>query len=215
MDAGIPMKHKIALVVIVAMLTMGTSAVLGLGAGSQTTTGGSIAQTETTTATVGGATQNETANVTFSNQTSNDTAVVVQQVVVPKGGFVAVHTVNESVVGENVTSLQTVNNSTIGEELGNSTFLEPGTHENVTVRLNQSLNDSQVLIVDVHQDSNGNQQLDETDALYIVDGELVADSAFVTLEEGANKTVAAGTETTTEAGANGIASETQTTTEGA
>lgn len=214
------------------MLAMGTSAALVLGAGPQATADAEIAQ-ETTTTTTEAATQNETANVTFTNQTSNGTAVVVQRVVLPEGGFVVIHAVENETEGTqteveteteeeiaqnetefegaNETQMEDVGETTTAEAatqqyvtgavLGNSTYLEPGVHENVTVLLDQPIEESQVLIAMPHQDTNDNQQYDfpEADDPYTVDGQPVTDWAFVTLEDGANETTTAtGNETTTE-----------------
>jgi len=177
------MTRQAILLAVVAMIAIGTSTTLVFGAPATTN---DVTMTLGPTAEVADVTQNETetANITFENQTSNGTAIVVAEVVVPEGGFVAVHAANESVADADATSLDTVNNSTLGADLGNSTYLEAGTHENVTVELEETLTGSQLVIVDAHQDSNDNQQFDEqADALYVVDDEIVADSAFVTVEQ--------------------------------
>ena len=218
------MTRKILLLAVVAMLAMGTSAALALGSTSTATTDATVAQ-ETTTAAGGQTTAAEgqttaapSANVTFANQTSNGTAVTVERVVVPEGGFVVIHAgqnVSDEVVAENETEFEgvTQTQTTVAEVnqtqgyapgavLGNSTYLEPGVHEDVTVRLDQPLqNQSQILIAMPHRDTNANQQYDfpEADAPYTEDGQPVTDWASVTLEETANRTTtAAGTETTTE-----------------
>lgn len=90
----------------------------------------------------------QTASLTFEDQTSNGSAVTVQSVTVPEGGFVVIHD-NGVVEGEVVESI-----------LGQSDYLEPGTSENVTVELNQTLNQSQRLVAVVYRDSNDNQTFD-------------------------------------------------------
>lgn len=211
------MTRKITLVAVVVMLAMGTSAALALGAGPHATNDAAVEQ-ETTTTPVGETTTvtADTANVTFQNQTSNGTAVVIERVVVPEGGFVAIHeaqnatgtttvgteTETETELGTETTTVaagEAQQQYTAGEVLGNSTYLEPGVNENVTIQLNETLEESQVLVAMVHQDTNDNQQYDfpEADDPYTEDGQPVTDWAFVTVEEGANQTTTPGAETTT------------------
>ncbi|WP_425607531.1 DUF7282 domain-containing protein [Natrinema zhouii] len=143
-------------------------------------------------------TENETATVTFENQTSNGTAVAVNNTTLPEGGFAVVHAAapadENATDGENATENETVTNMSEeyepGEVLGNSTYLDSGEHENVTVELNESLEESQVLIAMAHQDTNDNQtyEFPEADDPYITDGEPVIDDALITLEEEQNET---------------------------
>lgn len=144
----------------------------------------------------------QSATVTFNNQTSNGTAVMVNSATLPEGGFVAIHAVNESVSdgdlfgGDNVTAIDAVNNTTIGNRLGNSSFLESGSHENVTVTLeqslidqllNQSAIDDGVFIAVAYRDGNANQQFDpENDTRYIQDGDPVGDWAYVNVTKDGN-----------------------------
>lgn len=86
-------------------------------------------------------TAQSSATVTFSDQPSNGSAVVVNATNVSEGGFVAIFAQN-------------------GTLLGNSSYLESGDHENVTVSLNTSIGRSQVLVAVPHQDTNDNQQFD-------------------------------------------------------
>ncbi|WP_226479204.1 DUF7282 domain-containing protein [Natrinema amylolyticum] len=155
-------------------------------------------------------TENETATVTFENQTSNGTAVVVNNTTLPEGGFAVIHAavpVDGDNMTDNATDDENGDNATAdenetvtnmseeyeaGEVLGNSTHLESGDHENVTVELNKSLEESQVLIAMAHQDTNDNQTYDfpEADDPYITDGEPVIDDALITLEDEMNETAA-------------------------
>ena len=209
------MARKPILVAVIAMLALGTSAALALDATPRTTDNAVMAQETTTTVPEGTTTAAATANVTFNNQTSNGTAVVVERVVVPEGGFVVIHAAESVEEGgaenetefEGVTQTQTTVaevNATrtyaAGEVLGNSTYLEPGVHENVTVTLDQSLEESQVLIAMPHRDTNDNQQYDfpEADAPYTEDDQPVTDWANVTVGGAGNQTTTeVGTETTT------------------
>lgn len=150
---------------------------------------------------------------------------MIDRVVVPEGGFVGVYvttnateettTVNggtTTAAGETTTAAATATvtetivpggvatQEYVADELaGNSTYLEPGVHQNVTVQLNRTLNESQVLVAMPHRDTNGNQQYDfpAADEPYGQPAPL-SDWAFVTLEGDANQTTTAtGTVTTT------------------
>ncbi len=198
------------------MLAMGTSAALALGASPQATT--DVAAEQETTTAMQTTTVAEPANVTFENQTSNGTVVVVEEVVVPEGGFVVIHeaegaaqttteigteTEVETEMGTETTVAAGAETQryTAGAVLGNSTYLEPGVHENVTVELDEPLEESQVLIAMPHQDTNDNQQYEfpEADDPYTMDGQAVTDWANVTVEEDAGETTTVeGDETTTE-----------------
>ncbi|UPV74117.1 hypothetical protein M0R89_16450 [Halorussus limi] len=213
------------------MLAMGTSAALALGAGPQATADAPAAQETTTTAeeTTVAAQQTtmaaEQANVTFTNQTSNGTAVMVERLVVPEGGFVVIHEAESAAAGAEGTATKTtaalattmVGTTTAAEQMdqqytagaviGNSTYLEPGVHQNVTVQLDEQIQGDQVLIAMLHQDTNDNQQYDfpGADDPYTVDGQPVTDWANVSVQAGAT-TTAAGVQTTT-------AEQVETTTE--
>ena len=161
--------------------------------GNETTT---AAGEETTTTLV----DTNTVSITFQNQTSNGTTVFVDQAVLPEGGFVVVYR------AQNVTGnfTQTATQEMLGQRIGNSTFLEPGVQENVTIRLDQPINESQVLIASLHRDTNNNRQFDP--ALE----HAAIGQPDTTPAEGAQQTTtpaAEGTETTTPA-----AEGTQTTT---
>ncbi|WP_128478450.1 DUF7282 domain-containing protein [Halorussus pelagicus] len=212
------MTRKITLVAVVAMLAMGTSAALTFGATPQASSD-VVAEQETTTAVETTMMQTTTAtgqaSVTLGDQTSNGTAVVVEEVVVPEGGFVVIHeaeslqttqmetemgTETETAVGMETTAMDgQTQQYAAGPVLGNSTYLEPGVHEDVTVRLDEPIEADQVLIAMPHMDTNDNQayEFPETDDPYTVDGQAVIDWANVTVEAGETTTVEDG-ETTTE-----------------
>ncbi|ELY63910.1 hypothetical protein C489_17722 [Natrinema versiforme JCM 10478] len=170
-----------------------------------------FAATDAGTASQDNETENETATVTFENQTSNGTAVAVNNTTLPEGGFAVIHaaapvggdnatdenaTADENATDENATAdeNETVTNMSEeyepGDVLGNSTYLESGDHENVTVELNESLEESQVLIAMAHQDTDDNQTYDfpEADDPYLTDEEPVTDDAMITLEDEQNET---------------------------
>lgn len=131
-------------------------------------------------------------NLAVANESQNESTVTVDRVTMYRGGFIAVH---ESSDGEDV-----------GDIIGTSTYLAPGTHENVEVTLSQSLNmtdgDDVTLIVMPHQDTNSNHAFDfviadgETDGPYVANGSAVTATVNVTSDEAAD--TATTTETTTE-----------------
>ena len=84
---------------------------------------------------------NDSTSVTFGDQTSNGSSVVVNESTLPEGGFLVVYAQDGSI-------------------LGNSTYLESGTYENVTVELTESPNRSQVLIAIPHRDTDDDQQFE-------------------------------------------------------
>lgn len=94
----------------------------------------------------GAATQqdtNSTASVTFEDQNTDGTNVTIANATLPQGGFVVVYDANVSV-------------------LGNSSYLSPGNHTNVTVTLatplNLSANESREMLAVTHQDTDGDQK---------------------------------------------------------
>ncbi|NEU55938.1 hypothetical protein [Halorussus sp. MSC15.2] len=236
-------KRANAVTVVVALFVVGSCGSVVLAATSATgadtvgsaTEGDAVAvqeENETTTATETTAAGGETttdfvnlddADITFDNQTSNGTVVNVTQAVLPEGGFVTVH-LAQNVTG-NFTTI--VDSEKIGQRVGNSTYLEPGLNENVTIRLDRPVTESQTLIAVLHRDTNGNQQFDpalertetvettpaqtadatttpaaeQVDAAYTQDpgDEPIAGTAFVRVEDGgAVGTTTAANETTTE-----------------
>ena len=134
--------------------------------------------------------QGTNATVTVENQTSNGTTVTVDAATLPDGGFVVMH---------NALSLE--EGGPVESVVGSSAYLEPGTHENVTVRLNESgtaanatvtleetLRNGTGLVAMAHRDTDGDRNLTfvesngTTDGPYTVNGTAVTDEAFVTLE---------------------------------
>ncbi|WP_049941876.1 DUF7282 domain-containing protein [Haloterrigena turkmenica] len=149
-----------------------------------------FAATDAGTTTQDNETENETATVTFENQTSNGTAVTVNNTTLPEGGFAVIHAAAPVDGDENETVTNLSEEYETGAVLGNSTYLDPGENENVTVELNESLNESQVLIAMAHQDTNDNEtyEFPEADDPYTSDDEPVTDDAMITLEDEMNET---------------------------
>jgi hypothetical protein len=139
---------------------------------------------------------NATASLTFENQASNGTTVVVDRAVLPRGGFVVVHTAT-LLEGDDAESVR-----------GVSEYLAPGTHSNVTVQFDQPITDTRRLVVVSYRDTNGDRTFEfyernrSVDAPYFRDGNnVVADDAFVTVQaanataDGGNATAGGGNAT--------------------
>ncbi|WP_049895032.1 DUF7282 domain-containing protein [Halopiger xanaduensis] len=178
-------------VTVVAALVLLSGATLGFAA----TDAGTIQENETENETADNETadnetETETATVTFENQTSNGTAVAVNNTTLPEGGFAVIHAAAPADGNENETVTNLSAEYEPGAVLGNSTFLDSGEHENVSVELNESLEESQVLIAMAHQDTNDNEtyEFPEADDPYTSDDEPVIDDAMITLEEEMNET---------------------------
>jgi hypothetical protein len=99
------------------------------------------------------------ASVAFDAQTTTNEAVTVRSVNLSHGGFVRLSTGNATV--------------------GSSAYLPAGSHSDVRVQLNQSINESVLLNATVVADRNRNATLDGADAAYNVSGTPVSDSAVV------------------------------------
>ncbi|WP_210424099.1 DUF7282 domain-containing protein [Halorussus ruber] len=134
---------------------------------------------------------NETASVTINEQETDGEQVVVESVTMPEGGFIAIH---DSSVAE----------APIASVLGNSVYLEPGTHENVTITLARPITEDQTLVAMPHFDTNDNEVYDfvlstgELDGPYTADGSVVVDQANVTVTQETTTTTEEAEETTTE-----------------
>jgi len=116
---------------------------------------------------------NHEASVSFAGGTAGAT-VVVDEVYLPEGGFVTIH--DGSLAEGNV----------LGSVVGTSDYLEPGTHENVTVALTDEVSDGTFHAM-AHRDTTNDRiyrfvsSNGETDGPYTVDGDVVMDSAEVTV----------------------------------
>jgi PGF-CTERM protein len=123
---------------------------------------------------VAGAQQSNSAAVTLSAQASGGHTVTVDSVTLPDGGFVTLHdaSLNDGAV--------------LASVVGSSSYLEAGTHENVTVRLDEPLSEDTTLVAMPHRDSNDNRIYEfvsangAADGPYTADGSPVVDSAAVT-----------------------------------
>jgi len=95
------------------------------------------------------------ATVTASDQTSAGETVVVDEVTLSEGGFVAV---------------QNASGASSDEIRGTSAYLDPGTHEDVEVTLDAPIDSTQDLVVQSYTDSNADRGFDYTDSGGEVDG---------------------------------------------
>ncbi|PSP74256.1 hypothetical protein BRC86_06480 [Halobacteriales archaeon QS_3_64_16] len=131
-----------------------------------------------------GATSPE-ASVTFENQTTEGETVVVEEVTLEEGGFVAIHEQTED--------------GGVGGVIGVTEYLEAGTHEDVEATLftdaveggdfeQSMLEEDGTLIAMPHLDTDGDEAYEfvssagEVDGPYTEDGGAVVDPASVTVE---------------------------------
>lgn len=164
-----------ALVLALLMVTTGLAGVVIAAPTSGTANSSSAAPLVQETTTQENETANATASITAEDQNTNGSVLVVNQTNLSEGGFVVVFAQNGSV-------------------LGNSSYLEPGSHENVTVNFNTSIASSQVLVAVPHKDTNDNQTFEfnatraqevgpenATDGPYLDQGVPVSTVVFVTV----------------------------------
>ncbi|WP_218644780.1 PGF-CTERM sorting domain-containing protein [Natronomonas gomsonensis] len=129
------------------------------------------------TAGAGVVSANHVASASISDQTSGGHTVVVDDVYLPEGGFVAIHDSSLNDGGEAVlTSVR-----------GTSGYLEAGNHSNVTVTLDEPLEEDDTLIAMPHLDTDGDRTYEfvssggeEDGPSTNEDGDIVIDSANVT-----------------------------------
>lgn len=165
-----------ALAVALLVVTSGLSGAVGSPTASGAADTSPVAQAQETTTAQGNETANETAALTFGDQSLDDSSVLVEEANLSAGGFVVVFAQN-------------------GTVLGNTSYLEPGAHENLTVSLDVPIGTSQVLVASPHLDTDDNETLDfnatraaevgvanATDRPYLLDGGLpVSEVAYVTV----------------------------------
>ncbi|PSQ34404.1 PGF-CTERM sorting domain-containing protein [Halobacteriales archaeon SW_10_66_29] len=114
------------------------------------------------------------ASVSFSGGTSGGATIVVDEVTLPEGGFVTIH------------DASLTDGNTFGSVAGTSTYLESGTHENVTVHLDDGIEDGTFFAM-AHQDTNDDRAYaflssnGGEDGPYTAGGDIVMESAEVTV----------------------------------
>ena len=83
----------------------------------------------------------------IDNQTGTGANVTVRSATLPDGGFVAIYSSN-------------VSDSPFDAQFGNSSYLAPGTHRNVTVELNEAITENQTVFVLAFRDTDGDRTYD-------------------------------------------------------
>ncbi|MEY7852073.1 CARDB domain-containing protein [Natrarchaeobius sp. A-rgal3] len=118
-----------------------------------------------------------TATITFADQDSDGERVVIDDVDLSEGGFVAIYD------GMDV-------DADPDGVVGVSDYLEPGEYEDLEIALDDPLTESGPLVAVVHHDTTGDETFQyaetdgEEDEPYVADGGgPVLDAAFVTVEE--------------------------------
>ncbi|TGC10635.1 DUF7282 domain-containing protein [Methanolobus halotolerans] len=114
---------------------------------------------------------NESA-VIFEDQVSDGNSVVVTMALLPEGGYVVIRELMDGASGPLA---------------GNSGYLEPGEYSLVEVELREPIDSGQELIAMTHIDDGDEMyEFPGPDVAYSVDGDIVSDSAMVTIETEAN-----------------------------
>ena len=138
--------------------------------------------------------QEANASITYNDQTATDN-VTVESATLPEGGFVVIY--NSS-----------------GAVIGNSSALEAGTHDNLSIQVSPPFDRGGVSIAELHRDNDSNGVFNATtDAAYNTsDGNAVSSTAYITVESNGTTTAATettdGTETADETETTGEATET-------
>ncbi|RLM90605.1 BGTF surface domain-containing protein [Haloarcula sp. Atlit-7R] len=131
----------------------------------------------------------DTATVSISDQESDGSEVVVDSAQLSEGGFIVIH---DSTL---------LDGEVEGSVVGNSEYLEAGSHEDITITLDEPMDEDFTAIAMPHLDTNGNEAYDfpGADGPYTANGSAVTDSANVTVSAEEEQTEAPDTETETEA----------------
>jgi len=129
-----------------------------------------------------------TATVSISDQESVGSEVTVDSAQLSDGGFIVIH--DGSLLEGDVE----------GSVIGSSEYLEAGSHEDITVTLDEPMDENFTAIAMPHQDTNDNEAYDfpDADGPYTQNGSAVTDSANVTVATGPSETETEPPETETE-----------------
>ncbi|MDQ2072688.1 surface glycoprotein [Haloarcula sp. H-GB4] len=108
----------------------------------------------------------DTATVSISDQESDGSEVVVDSAQLSAGGFIAIHAGNAS-----------------GDVVGHSEYRDAGSHEDITITLDEPMDEDFTAVAMPHLDTNGNEAYDfpDADGPYTANGSAVTDSANVTI----------------------------------
>jgi PGF-CTERM protein len=163
------------LIVAAALVVAGATAGMAGAVGAASTDAGSDDTSAVSTGAAESASLAHQANVTLANQTSGGTTVTVREVYVADGGFVTIH---DASLGEG---------ETLASVRGSSSYLSAGVHENVTVTLEDPIENTSTLVAMPHRDTDGDRIYEfvsgngQVDGPYLnPDEEIVTDSATVT-----------------------------------
>ncbi|NLV12073.1 DUF7282 domain-containing protein [Haloarcula argentinensis] len=122
----------------------------------------------------------DTATVSISDQESDGSEVVVDSAQLSEGGFIAIH-----------------EGSASDDVVGNSEYLGAGSHDDITITLDEPMDEDFTAVAMPHLDTNGNEEYDfpGDDGPYTQNGSAVTDSANVTIVEEQTETPEGPTET--------------------
>ncbi|WP_255195694.1 DUF7282 domain-containing protein [Halorarius litoreus] len=116
-------------------------------------------------------------SVTFDDQTTTGDSLTIASAQLSEGGFVTIH------------DATLLDGATFDSVRGSSAYLEAGTHEDISVSLDQPVEESGTFVAMPHLDTNDNQQYDfvtsegAEDGPYTTSsGDIVLDDASVTYE---------------------------------
>ena len=130
--------------------------------GPYTADGGAVVDTASATV---------SASISITDQQSDGHTVTVDSVDLSEGGFVTIHDAS-LFAGE-----------TFGSVAGTSQYLEAGHHENVEIRLDNPINESQTIVPMAHRDTDGDETYTfvesggENDGPFVANGGAVVDTA--------------------------------------
>jgi major cell surface glycoprotein (TIGR04216 family) len=127
----------------------------------------------------------EGASITLESQELDGRTVSVASTNLPEGGFAVIH--DSSLLDGNV----------IGSVVGASTYLTPGTTENVLVQLDEQPEGTVTLIAMAHRDTDGDQTYDFVTSEGSDDGPYVNDEGNPVIDDAEITGAATPTETTT------------------
>ncbi|MDT3436591.1 BGTF surface domain-containing protein [Haloarcula sp. 1CSR25-25] len=129
-----------------------------------------------------------TATVSISDQESDGSEVVVDSAQLSDGGFIVIH--DSSLLEGEVA----------GSVVGNSEYLDAGSHEDITITLDEPMDENFTAIAMPHLDTNGNEAYDfpDADGPYTANGSAVTASANVTVSAEPPETETEPPETETE-----------------
>ncbi|EMA08983.1 PGF-CTERM protein/surface glycoprotein [Haloarcula vallismortis] len=115
--------------------------------------------------------EGETATVSISDQESDGSEVTVDSTQLSAGGFIVIH--DSSLLEGEVE----------GSVIGSSEYLEAGSHEDITITLDEPMDENFTAIAMPHLDTNGNEEYDfpDADGPYTGADGAVTDDANVTV----------------------------------